>query len=603
MGIGMVIFVTLSTKLPPRSVAQDVKATWTVTNLRNVRVTAIEETENGGRLLTSSRDPVGVHTSTDQGTTWTNFNTNVSTKGIEALASCSSGTHFAGSWGDGIYRMRANESEWQQVNNGLGQLFILSLECGLDAEIMAGTGSQGVYRSQDSGENWEAVNAGLGELVVYDILYHEDRYYAGTTSGVFVKAAGASTWDTYELEGFTVFKLVVFDGELWAGTNQGIYERTVSTDDAWQQVGLLNNTIYSLAIDGDQRVYAGTKEAKVYRYQDNNWEPYTNGLAPMTADSLRALSSNPNRILAGTDDGIWINQIEPLPTPLPVGLTSVGIKSSPQGPIKPSDTITYTIRVENGPYTLTNVILTNTVPTELALITGTVGRGAPGWQPEPNQDGSDLRWTIDELAPNITDTLQYWALLPLPTLTPQPEDLFITKSGPDYAVPGGEITYVLTATNNLTLTLTDIIITDTIPSGFVTTDGGGGTAGPTAPASVVWTMPDAELEAGQPITVTLQGVVRAGTSQIVNNVYSVSAKPKGSDNIFKKIGQDKVTTTIVDNLDNVELADGVIIQPERACVSWVYQASDQLPQSQTQCNPTPTMFLPYFADGRQLSIK
>jgi len=105
----------------------------------------------------------------------------------------------------------------------------------------------------------------------------------------------------------------------------------------------------------------------------------------------------------------------------------------------------------------------------------------------------------------------------------------LTKSGPSRVLSGSPITYILTATNSRSVTITNLIITDAIPTGASYLSGG------TRVGDVVsWTVPSLAYDASTQVAF----VVTASTN-ITNSNYRVSA-----DGIYSATGSLEVVTLV-----------------------------------------------------------
>jgi uncharacterized repeat protein (TIGR01451 family) len=94
--------------------------------------------------------------------------------------------------------------------------------------------------------------------------------------------------------------------------------------------------------------------------------------------------------------------------------------------------------------------------------------------------------------------------------------LSISKSGPNMVLPGEPLTYTLTITNSSLMTATNLVITDTLPSGANYLPGSGGNL---VGDVVSWTIPS--LAGGGSVTQTTFAVTT--TQTISNSDYRVSA--------------------------------------------------------------------------------
>ena|GEM_PF-1980222 len=100
----------------------------------------------------------------------------------------------SGSWSDGIYRSTDYGQNWQVVNwwiytscvtmNPLWQSYPPNDTCGM----FAGDSGLGVKYSSDCGTTWQDVNSGLGNMYVNSLSYHPQdsmRLFAATQGGLY----------------------------------------------------------------------------------------------------------------------------------------------------------------------------------------------------------------------------------------------------------------------------------------------------------------------------------------------------------------------------------------------------------------------------------
>ena len=118
----------------------------------------------------------GVWSTTDNGTTWTQVNTGLTTLDVRALA-LNGTTLYAGTNGGGIFRTADNGTTWTATNTGLTFGAVYSLAAN-GTDVYAGTNGGGVFRL--SGTTWTAVNTGLSDNAqVYSLLINGNDVFAG----------------------------------------------------------------------------------------------------------------------------------------------------------------------------------------------------------------------------------------------------------------------------------------------------------------------------------------------------------------------------------------------------------------------------------------
>lgn len=300
--------------------------------------------------------------------------------------------------------------------------------------------------------------------------------------------------------------------------------------------------------------------------------------------ALRSKERNPE----DQRPSLIVTHIVPPPTPTP-GTKNVSLQNVPRSEVISGSALTYTIIVSNGPYTLSNIVVTNTAPIPLVILPDTIGDGSMGWQHQIV--GQEIIWTLSQLSPQGLDQLHYQAALPTPTPTVTPTTLAITKSGPQFVAPGELITYTLHVNNQTPYTLTNVTITDTFPTALTIVDPGGGLT-TTLPARIVW-QETAPLVSGALLTKTFSGRPHSAVTEVVNADYQVRATIAHSDTqeAISALGALSMTT-LVTTTPAAMLAP--VIVNAGACVRWNYAVTGE---SGVQCsgptfNPLRAQWLP-----------
>jgi uncharacterized repeat protein (TIGR01451 family) len=213
---------------------------------------------------------------------------------------------------------------------------------------------------------------------------------------------------------------------------------------------------------------------------------------------------------------------------------------------------TYTITVSNnGPSTVTSVILTDAVPA--ALLNSVFGAPSAGsydpitgvWSGLNLASGQSVTITLTgTIDPSATGSLTNTAHVAPPagvtdpnpanntdsdtdTLTPQ-ADLAITKTdGKTSAVPGTPDTYTIIVSNEGPSTVTSVILTDAVPAALLNPIFGAPSAGRYDPATGVWS--GLSLASGQSVTITLTGTIDPAATGTLTNTAHVAPPPGVSD--------------------------------------------------------------------------
>jgi photosystem II stability/assembly factor-like uncharacterized protein len=247
-----------------------------------------------------------IYKSTDQGANWKEYI--VDSDGIPTLAMDSLGLLFAGTIGRGIYRSSDYGENWYTVNNGLGNLYVISLTVDSSGTLFAGAVG-GIFQSTNAGENWTQVDTLPNNTVVLCLATGPGGIIlAGTNdSGIFRSTDGGSHWTQIGTSLFSINSLrITRSGIAFAGC-EGIYGggvyRSIDNGNTWFKVGLNRISVLSIVDDLEGKLYAGTTYSGVYLSTNSgdNWTQVNSGL---THSIVNALAIDPGGyIFAGTSGG------------------------------------------------------------------------------------------------------------------------------------------------------------------------------------------------------------------------------------------------------------------------------------------------------------
>lgn len=309
----------------------------------------------------------GVFRSADRGDNWTSVNTGLIYTQISSLAiNQVTGHIFAGMAGCGVYRSIDNGANWDWV--GLPNAAVNTLLINTNGDLIAGVGSftplgtiGEVYRSTDNGASWERITpvndvvyslavdpsgrlyAGTGffQLCGFSFCDYGDIFrsadngrswtkvasklddyvqaiairnsngqpFAGTREGIF-RLSGSGFWNKIFEADVRTLAINQATGDLFAGTAGGIF-RSTDNGEFWTLVNSLpNNFTFSLVINAQGHIFAGTQKSGVLRSLDTGatWTAVNSGL---TNANVGALATNARGdMFAGTSgNGVFRAQL------------------------------------------------------------------------------------------------------------------------------------------------------------------------------------------------------------------------------------------------------------------------------------------------------
>jgi photosystem II stability/assembly factor-like uncharacterized protein len=191
-----------------------------------------------------------------------------------------------------IFRSSDNGLNWTAVYTDSRPSFrITSFAFNVNGHIFAGANANDgslstkfgdILRSTDSGESWQPVSAGLPFNRNIDCLAINSRgqIFAGmegifpSAKGIFRSTDNGETWTQVNPDAKPISLVINTKGHIFAGAVGDIHDqrisevlRSVDNGDTWVPVnaGLSNSHIFALAINADDRLFAGTDGGGVFR--------------------------------------------------------------------------------------------------------------------------------------------------------------------------------------------------------------------------------------------------------------------------------------------------------------------------------------------------
>ena len=234
---------------------------------------------------------------------------------------------FAATNGVGIHRSTDNGSTWSLMNNGLTNMSISSLGVSSISILFAGTGG-GIFLTTNRGETWRPSNLGLSSLSIGPMAFDSsNRIYAATGSGVYISSDSGNSWSQTGFTSSDVRSVATnSSGHIFLGQLYGGIWRSTNRGSTWQRMGFENPDLHvlSITIDANDNVFAGMGFAWVRRSSDNGatWSEVSTGLVGTYVLSVIAIPGGP--LFAGTSpftEGGVFRSIDGGSTWLPTGFT------------------------------------------------------------------------------------------------------------------------------------------------------------------------------------------------------------------------------------------------------------------------------------------
>jgi hypothetical protein len=237
---------------------------------------------------------------TNGGDTWTTQNSGLDYKSIGALA-ISENRIYAGTRGGGVYLGVINDADytvsWTTTNGPMPTIYNIQLAVDpADSDVVyAGSYPGGMFKTVDGGKTWKDKNFFLPSFDVDDPIRqgyyrfaidpaNSNRLYFGIYGkGVYLSNDGADSQmpmfgDSNEMFMTDVIDVVVHPGDsntVYAATEDGVFV-TKDRGKSWSEMseGLIVRDIKTLAINGDGKLYAGSKGYGIYIYNEaaQYWE-------------------------------------------------------------------------------------------------------------------------------------------------------------------------------------------------------------------------------------------------------------------------------------------------------------------------------------------
>jgi photosystem II stability/assembly factor-like uncharacterized protein len=277
---------------------------------------------NGSNLFAGTN--AGVFLSTNNGDSWVAVNTGLTQTNIVSLTMI--GTNLFAGTSRGVFISTNNGTSWLSLTQGVGTSYISTLAANGNA-IFAGTVGNGLFLSTDNGNHWDSSNTGLSATYIRSLFVSGNKIYLAADCGVYVSTNNGMNWQIIINRcDIRYYSLAVKDNSLFVGTDSGVY-RTNDDGSDWTLVssGLTNNTILSLAVDGNN-ILAGTYGAGVFLSLNNGSSWTSTNINLLVGKISDILVNGSNLFVATTGGGVYKSSNNGLNwNSINVGLSSTNI--------------------------------------------------------------------------------------------------------------------------------------------------------------------------------------------------------------------------------------------------------------------------------------
>ena len=206
--------------------------------------------------------------------------------------------------------VQANTNQWSFI--GLENKSVFSL-VSYKGFLHAGT-EEGVWLYDSGKKQWDKI--GTGDLTittkkVTTLLVVKDKLYAGTdsagvygydlVSGDWSKIPGPSIYSTASITALAKTVESEKHGIFYVGTAiDGVFQFDSKAENMVAMSNSLTNKSIRALVGGSTTLYAGTSDAGVFQWVNNQWAAYSNGLDALNTSALSFFNGT---LYVGTEDG------------------------------------------------------------------------------------------------------------------------------------------------------------------------------------------------------------------------------------------------------------------------------------------------------------
>jgi photosystem II stability/assembly factor-like uncharacterized protein len=263
---------------------------------------------------------IGVARSTDEGSTFSPFNTGISTVGVISMNYDQvSKSLYAGSF-KGAFRLPDGSDTWQNITVNLPAANVSQVlhdSNQVSGGRLVAVTDGGLFQMPDQGtQNWQLI--GYFPCRILLIQPDDGVYYVATNNqGLVLSLNGTYDWRS-ENKGFqnlfigSMASTRFSDGiALYAGSDHGVYAATAASP-SWSPSTNLFQTIFEVTPHptDSKIVFAGTERTGVWKSQDQGktWERTSKGMVSPQVAAIERSPVDPYTLWAGALAGLYFSR-------------------------------------------------------------------------------------------------------------------------------------------------------------------------------------------------------------------------------------------------------------------------------------------------------
>jgi len=159
-----------------------------------------------------------IYTSSDQGKTWTPFDTGLPNDLDVNLIKSIGKELIITTESSGIFISKKNKTQWKSIGEDLPISKVTALQV-VDNQIVISLFENGIYKSDDLGRTWQSLNYNLDDKKVMTVLPLKNEIFIGADYGIY--QLKNKKW-TPIFEESQVGNLIEVEGKIFAGTVKGV---------------------------------------------------------------------------------------------------------------------------------------------------------------------------------------------------------------------------------------------------------------------------------------------------------------------------------------------------------------------------------------------